>query len=242
MLRELIDAWKGEDLQSKMLDEFDGMLEAAQWMFENACDVLMNPEKIEEIQDEMSRRDREVKHLEATIRRQLIEHLAIRPGTDATAALIMMSVVKDAERIGDYARNIFKLRTLYTRKLKHGRYAKPVAEVRDAICDIFAKVRQAFREGNVELAQQAVRQEDEVSAKCDDIIERLLADDSIRTDRAVAYALLARFLNRSAAHLDNIATTVLRPAHLIDLPPDEADVDPKPDDPAPETNAQESEG
>ena len=181
MLRELIEAWKGEDLQSMMLDEFDNMLQAVHWMFENACDLLMNPEKVEEIQDEMFRRDGEVKQLEATIRRQLIEHLAIHPGRDATPALIMMSVVKDAERIGDYARNIFTLRKLYTRKFKHGRYAKPVSEIRAAISDIFVKVRQAFLQGDVEQAQQAVLAEDEVSAKCDDIIKRLFSDTSIRT-------------------------------------------------------------
>jgi len=242
MLRELIEAWKGEDLQSMMLDEFDKMLEAAQWMFENACELLVNPEKVEEVQDEMSRRDREIKQREATIRRQLIEHLAIRPGRDATGALIMMSVVKDAERIGDYARNIFKLRTLYTRKFKHGRYTKPIEEIRDAIRDIFVKVRQAFLQGNVELAEEVVSVEDEISAKCDDIIGRLLSDEAIRTDRAVAYTLLARFLNRSAAHLDNIATTVLRPAHLIDLPSDDAAAEDPPKDPAPEGDAQESTG
>ena len=87
-----------------------------------------------------------------------------------------------------------------------------------------------------------VEMEDEISAKCDDIIGRLLLDEAIRTDRAVAYTLLARFLNRSAAHLDNIATTVLRPAHLIDLPSDDAGAEDAPKDPAPEGDAQESTG
>ncbi|MFH0964118.1 MAG: PhoU domain-containing protein [Planctomycetota bacterium] len=101
MLRELIEAWKGQDLQSRMLDEFDEMLAAAQWIFEQASAALLGEEGAEGVRDEIALRDRKIKELEARIRKQIIEHLTIRPGKDVTGCLIMMSVVKDAERIGD---------------------------------------------------------------------------------------------------------------------------------------------
>ncbi|MFH0964119.1 MAG: PhoU domain-containing protein [Planctomycetota bacterium] len=99
----------------------------------------------------------------------------------------------------------------------------PVREVRQAISESFSKVRQAFRTGDIELAKTVVATEAGTGAKCDAVIERLFQDKDIKTDRAVAYTLLARFLNRTGAHLANIATTVLRPAHLIDLPVSETE-------------------
>ena len=222
MLRELIEAWKGESLQSRMLSEFDEMLASAEQMYERACDILMNVEAIDDVLEEIIKRDRRIKELEATIRRQLIEHLTIRPGKDISGSLVMMSVVKDAERIGDFCRKIFKMRSRHERKFEHGAYSGLLTEIREGLRDLFEQVRQAFREGNPELAQQVLASEEQISAKCDEVIERLFKDDIV-CERAVTYTLLARFYNRTGAHLSNIATAVLMPAHKIDLPLAETD-------------------
>ena len=220
MLRELIQAWRGESLQSRMLDEFDEMLASVEWMYEHACDVLLSSEAAaDDVLQELVNRDRRVKELEATIRRQLVEHLTIRPGHDVTGSLVMMSVVKDAERIGDFSRKIFKMRTWYERKFEHGDHSAPLAEIREAIRGLFDKVRLAFREGDSRPAEETVAAEDQISAKCDKVIDQLLKDN-LPCERAVTYTLLTRYYNRVAAHLANIASTVLVPPHMIDLPPD----------------------
>ena len=57
----------------------------------------------------------------------------------------------------------------------------------------------------------------QVGKECDLLIRQLLRErDSIPTDEAVAYSLLARHLKRIGAHLANIATAVVAPVHRID--------------------------
>jgi len=217
MLRELIEAWKGESLQKRMLDEFDEMLECGEKMYELAGETLLSPATIDEALGEVRRLDARIKELEETIRRQLIEHLTIRPGKDVTGSLVMMSVVKDAERIGDLVRKIFKMRSRHERKFEADDYSAPFKEVREGIHDLFEKVRQAFREGDADVARQVIVADDELGAKSNGIIRRLYTDD-VQCERAVTYTLLARLYHRASAHLANIATSVLAPAHKLDLP------------------------
>ena len=222
VLRELIEAWKGESLQKRMLDEFDEMLSCGEKMYELAAEALLSPATIDEDLAEVRRLDARIKELEEMIRRQLIEHLTIRPGKDVTGSLIMMSVVKDAERIGDLARKIFKMRSRHERKFEEDDYAAPLKEVREGIHDLFEKVRQAFREGDVEAARDVVVADDEIGRQSNGIIRRLYTD-SIECERAVTYTMLARLYHRASAHLANIATSVLAPAHKLDLPADGAE-------------------
>ena len=220
MLRELIEAWKGESLQSRMLDEFDEMLACGDRMYDLACDALLSPSTIETALDEVRRLDARIKELEETIRRQLIEHLTIRPGKDVTGSLVMMSVVKDAERIGDLTRKIFKMRSRHEHKFEEDAYSAPLREVREGIRHPFEKVRQAFRDGDVEVARQVVVADDALGEKSNGIIRRLYADH-VECERAVTYTLLARLYHRASAHLANIATSVLAPVHKLDLPANE---------------------
>lgn len=224
MLRQLIEAWRGESLQKRMLDEFDEMLACGEKMYELASEALLRPETIDEALSEVRQLDGRVKELEETIRRQLIEHLTIRPGRDVTGSLIMMSVVKDAERIGDLARKIFKMRSRHERKFEEDEYSATLREVREGIRELFDKVRQTFREGNVEVARQVVVADEELGDKSNGIIRRLY-NDNVECERAVTYTLLARLYHRVSAHLANIATSVLAPAHKLDLPAEESAVE-----------------
>jgi len=200
-----------------MLQEFDEMLECAEWMYDRACEILLEPEKVPEVLEEIARRDLRIKELEATIRRQLVEHLTIRPGRDVSGSLVMMSVVKDAERIGDFSRKIFKMRSRHEPALTQGEYSVLLTEIQGAVGGLLKKVRRAFQEGDAELAEEVVAEECQTSRRCDVVIEKLF-DDDIPCGRAVTYTLLARYYNRTAAHLSNIASTVLVPPHMIDLP------------------------
>jgi phosphate transport system protein len=58
----------------------------------------------EEVKDSIYTRDQSVNELERSIRRKILRHLTIHPGDDVAACLALMSVAKDAERIGDYCK------------------------------------------------------------------------------------------------------------------------------------------
>jgi phosphate uptake regulator len=217
MLRELLAAWRGRDALAQMFGDFDQMLEETHWMFQQAVEVFFSRVDWQAVQDPLYQRDKHVNHLEQSIRAQIVKHLTIRPESNLAACLMLMSVVKDAERIGDYCKNIFEVGKFYTREFTSRRYLEPLERIRAQVEQLFRTTKEAFGQSDMEKARQTIAAFGTAGKECDLLIRQLLRErDSIPTDEAVAYSLLARHLKRIGAHLANIATAVVAPIHRID--------------------------
>lgn len=219
MFKELIEAFKKHDVLNEMVQQLGEMLDAGQWMFDTACDVVQKKLASEEIRDELYRRDRMVNRLEYRIRERLVVHLATtsRP-QDVGMSLVLMSVVKDAERIGDYCKNIYELSTLFRRDYSKQEFTVPLDEIRQTIHDLFPRIRRAFVQGDKKSAEAAIEEALKARQKCEFIIKQLMTPGSQgAADEAVAYALRARFFKRVISHLANIATSVNNPVPALDF-------------------------
>lgn len=217
MLRELLKAWHSRDLLGRMLDDFQEMLRKTEWLFETVSDVLLRKRKPEEVADEIYSTDKEINKAERSIRRELVQHLVVRPDADVPASLILMSVVKDAERIGDFCKNIFEVANMYTMNFDHGRHITPLQETRSRISELFVRTRKAFVNSDDDEARQVIIEAEVLSRWCDDKIKDLFNDD-LPTQKAVAYTLLSRYFKRIAAHLENIASAVTGSIEDLDYP------------------------
>jgi len=217
MLRELLAAWRGRDALSQMFDEFDRMLAETEWMFQQAVEVFFSRVDWQAVQDPLYERDKQVNHLEQSIRAQIVKHLTVRPEANLGACLVLMSVVKDAERIGDYCKNIFEVGKFYEREFTKRRYLEALEGIRGRTQDLFTHARKAFGESDVDVAREVLAAFGQLGKECDLLIRELLRErDTIPTDEAVAYSLLARHMKRIGAHLANIATAVVAPIHRLD--------------------------
>jgi len=217
MFRELLAAWRGRDALSQMFDEFDQMLIETHWMFQQAVEVFFSRVDWQAIQDPLYVRDQKVNHLEQSIRAQIVKHLTIRPDANLAACLVLMSVVKDAERIGDYCKNIFEVGKFYTHEFTSRRYLEPLERIQAQTEQLFQTTKEAFGQSDMEKAREVIGSFGRLGKECDLLIRELLRErDTIPTDEAVAYSLLARHLKRIAAHLSNISTAVVAPVHRID--------------------------
>jgi phosphate uptake regulator len=215
MLRELLEAWRSKDVLSQMYEEFSGMLEDTGWMFRSVCDVLLEGRPAAELGEELYARDVRVNKAERTIRKQIVEHLVMCPGTHVAACLVLMSVVKDAERIGDYCKNLFEIEALGRGSLTGDGYVTAFGELVNDIAGTFEKTCTAFSEGDSDLGHEIIEHELEIGGRCDDLVKRL-ANDRLDCRRAICFTLTARFLKRVSAHLGNIASSVVMPIHKID--------------------------
>ncbi|HUU93021.1 MAG TPA: PhoU domain-containing protein [Phycisphaerae bacterium] len=223
MLRELWEAWRGQDALTRMFDEFDQMLDETYWMFQRAVEVFFSRVDWQAVEDPLYQRDKKVNKLERSIRAQIVKHLSVRQDANVAACLVLMSVVKDAERIGDYCKNVFEVGKFYTREFTGRKYLDPLERIRMKVEEIFNLTKDAFSRSDVDLARQVQKAFGECSKRCDDLIRLLLQErDSIPTDEAVAYSLLTRHLKRIGAHLSNISSAVIAPVHKLDYM-DEAD-------------------
>ncbi len=216
MLGELLGALREKGLVARMLKQFGHMLEDGEWMFDVATAVLMGEKDPPEVRDAIYQRDKQVNQEQSQIRKEIVEHLSIRPQVNVAGCLVLMSVVKDAERIGDYCKNIFQVADVYTRGFEHGTYIDPLKHILAEIKGVFGKTREAFAAADVHLAEQVIATCRSLTKRCDILISQLIRD-TLPTEQAVAYALLSRYFKRVTSHLTNIASAVVSPVHLIDF-------------------------
>jgi phosphate transport system protein len=221
MFKEIFQALTAGDQIDRAFSQLVEMLDHAKWMFVRANDVLQNIVPAEEVKDSIYTRDQAVNELERSIRRKILRHLTINPGDDVAACLALMSVAKDAERIGDYCKNVFEVGRFYTKGFHHERYHDVLEEIREQTGNLFDRTAKAFRDSNEKLALKIVDEVDGIRDRCDEVIESLLSgEEQLRMHEAVAYSLLARHYKRVAAHLGNIATAALGRLDDLDFGPD----------------------
>ena len=215
MLKELIQILRAKSPLSGMFDEFTQMLDKTEWMFDASVQVLIAGKPLEEVEEELYAMDKAVNEHQRSIRRRIIKHLTIQPRTDVPACLVLMSVVKDAERIGDFCKNIYELATMFDVELDRGRYKTPLRELAEQVENLFGKTRKAFARSDEEMAKSIMTRGARISKQCDMLLRQLIVDN-LPTKKAVGYALMARYLKRISSHLTNIATSVVTSVDNLD--------------------------
>ena len=215
MFKNILKLWKEEDFLKTILNDFSNMLDEAKLIFEKADMVLWSQKPAEMFHAEVYARDRKINEEEQRIRRKLVEHLSINPRKDFAACLVFMSVIKDAERIGDYGKNIFELNYMIKSDLKDD-FAKALKDISVEVNKNLSLVKEAFIEADNEKAVSIMKAHGRVSSECESLI-RSMASKDISVDKAVAYTLLARYYKRISAHSANIASSVVNPLEKIDF-------------------------
>jgi phosphate uptake regulator len=217
MFKEIWSALRGTDKLTSLIAKLGEMLEIGKWMFERASEALMKETDWTGISDSLYERDRKINELERDVREGILTHLAVGRHQDIAASLVLMSVVKDAERIGDYCKNIFEVGKFYRREYTHPEYAQPLSEIRQTLEELFDNAKGAFTECDPIRARSVLDVAGGLTKKCDLLIQQLLSvHEQLAADEAVAYVLLSRFYKRVSAHLANIATSVVSPVPMLD--------------------------
>ena len=215
MFRELLAAWRKTDPLKEMYESLISMLEAGEWMFVEAWKDAVTGKVRPEVKEEIYRRDIEVNRAERAIRKRIVEHLAIQPGVDIPACLILMSVVKDAERIGDYCKNIFDAAKSEAEPLSKCEFFASFQDIQKEITGMFATTREALTKSDATLGNEVIVEERNIGARCEALIDRLSTND-LTARVAVPWALVARYLKRVSAHLGNLASSLVMPLHKLD--------------------------
>ncbi|MBL7157412.1 MAG: hypothetical protein ISS92_04530 [Candidatus Omnitrophica bacterium] len=216
MFKNLISFWKGKDFLTEVLEDFKKMLKDTRYMFESVCKGLIEGKVTSNLKDKTYEIDKKVNLLEKEIRKRIVEHLSIQPAVDVPVSLVLMSVVKDAERIGDYCKNMLEIIDLLDGPLKRKLFDELFDDIDKRILDVFDKTQTAFIESDEKLAKEILYLEREIVKSCDKIVKKL-AKGNLPTNQAVCLTLLARYFKRIAAHLANIGSSVILPVSDLDF-------------------------
>lgn len=212
MFKTLSSLFRKENLIDQALDECHEMLELDWEMFQAATEALRRSESAPpniDIRDA----DKRVNKAERSVRRKVITHLSVT-GDDISAGLVVVSVVIDIERIGDYTKNIYELARTHSAKLEAGSLEVRVDSVEKRISELFQRTAKAFKDGDEDTAREIMAEyKEELAANCDGIINEIVSGktEDLSPGKAAAVVLYVRYLKRIASHLRTIVTSVVNP-------------------------------
>lgn len=214
VFQELLSFWHNESSLKHVFTNFDDMLKTSKNMFMLATEALFSGEEnLNQLKRRLIKMDSRLNTLQQVIRRDIITHIAVQGTADIVPCLVMMSVIKDAERTGDYAKNIIEVAE-HCATIRTDPLYGELRAMREQIFVWFDKTKQAIGKTDSDLARSVRGEAYDLEKKCDHLIWSLAEDNGNRN--AVAAALMLRFFKRIAAHLGNILTTVVMPFDKID--------------------------
>jgi phosphate uptake regulator len=206
--------FQGNSGIEKIRNDFIQMLQTAQKEFELACQVTLHGEDPALVKEKLLNYDKSVNKAERSIRKELVVHCAVR-GTIETECLAMMSISKDAERLGDYSKNIFDLGELAP-CLPEGKEREELLVLEKLVLKNFTECSETIHSQNSEMAEKLIIDCKWAEHQCDSITKELLNLPE-PTRRTASDVLMFRFMKRMMSHLRNISSSVVQPLHKLDF-------------------------
>lgn len=215
MFKNLLSFWKGKDFLNHVLSEFGDMLDDAEDMFKSVCGKLIDNHDEPGLKDRIYEIDKKINLLQRDIRKRIVEHLSFQPSVDVSACLLLMSVVKDAERLGDYCKNLFEVTQLLKAPIDKAKFRELFDQLDEKISALFGETKEAFIKSDEDQARSSWEKERKILKDCDAILKQL-AEGNFSANESVCFTLTARYFKRLAAHLTNISSSVVMPISDLD--------------------------
>jgi phosphate uptake regulator len=216
MFGEIWKFWRRETLIDKAEEEVERMLVIAKDMFKIAMSVLLEKEQS---RADLYKMDQGLNAIQMDVRRKILEHLSINPAMDITASLILITIVVDIERLGDYSKNVLDLSQEIDSKLE-GKYFDEARKFRGDLEPLFAETAAVISEMDTDSAKETMQKCTDIAKRCDGLLVKLL-DEKLDAKKAILATLLFRYLKRIASHLKNVASSVVNPFARIGYKPNE---------------------
>ena len=191
------------------------MLDDGRHIFDAAANCVLGAGDPEVIREDLYTTDKRINLTEQLIRREIVVHGSIYGATTFPALLVMMSLVKDAERIGDYAKNLFELAEVRP-PLGGDEERQAVIGLKDQVSKLLVRAHGLFDAQDEDAAREFLIENDAVQKHCDDEVARLLCAEG---ENASARVLVHRYFKRVTGHAGNVVSSIVMPVDKIDYFP-----------------------
>jgi len=220
MIKEILSVFKSNTLMDRAFQRSYDMLDLTHKMFLQAKQVLRETEHTH-LDVDVHNEDSEVNKFQREVRKDVFNHLVLTEGEQLSSGLILVSIVIDIERIGDYTKNIVDLAQNHPRRLHGGNFEDDLVRIEQAVLENFRRTIDVFKNSDEEAAIQLLKEFKWISKLSDDCLYSLVkeSDPSIASGSAVALSLYFRSLKRINSHLRNVTTSVVNPFHRIGYKP-----------------------
>ncbi len=192
------------------LGDVSAMLDTGRDMFAAASAHLLENEILEV---DLGAQHVTIEARERSARRAVLEHLNLDPKRELVLCIKLITVVYEAERIGEVGMMMGRAAWLAHRP-RLGLMADRLREIRTVTHGFFDVARDAFLEGDQTKARVLLAQQQPVKSTLEGYIHDLAAME-ITSNEAVVYTMATHALERTGAHLANIASVVTSPFDQI---------------------------
>ncbi len=189
------------------------MLQDGHDVFITATNALFGGGKSKATKKEVRATDREINEAQREVRRALMVSASVN-ATELPLVLQYASIVKDAERVGDYAKNVYDL-VRYGADFSESEDSDELDGYRVAVAQLILDAADVFEATDADTAQQLIGKADEFLAEYEKHIKAAYNSDGTAAD-AVARALYYRYLKRITAHVMNLLTSLVQPLDRLD--------------------------
>lgn len=231
MLKELLSLFRSNDAIAQMGKDFEEMLAESYDLTVRAGRIFFGELDGDDERVEISKRDVAINKLERSIRRQVIAHLTLASSArDVPYCLLLMSIVKDVERIGDYAKNVSEVRHYGGGAIPADEHGDELRDLRSVVETTFTRARDVFRTSDAAGATQLMTELRSVNRRCDRLIAAV-AGSGHGAATTMSLVLGARYYKRIGSHVLNVLSGVVMPLHKLDYyDEDQLELDPVSDD------------
>ena len=216
MWKDLKRLWQSDNLLEQAWEQSYDMLDIDREMFLETIRILRETDK-NQISQEIRKKDKIVNKYERQVRRKVLTHLTVQGPIEIPAGLVLVTIIIDIERIGDYTKNIAEIASNLKGKLIGGIFEENLKKVEEAVKDNFKRTRICVESCVSEDALKLLDDYKWVNGVCDECLNKLVKGEDKKLSRAniASLALYFRYLKRINSHLRNMTSSVVNPFDRI---------------------------
>lgn len=216
MLKEILDAWKGDDVMESVLKRLGRMVSDATYVCENAWEVCIGQAVSEKMKSPLKERDKEVNRGEREVRSMVARHLSLNPGKDVAGCLAVMVMAKDIERIGDHGCSIYRIGARTEGAIPTYRFFGQMEAAYKQVTEPLNDLEHAILESDDKLARSILTRYQAAKQSMKGL-EASLYTANLAGTEAIATTLLTRAIWRLNSHIGNVTSGIVFPLENIDF-------------------------
>ena len=215
MWLELLSIFRKGDAMETLAGEFREMLQLLKEMSQIVNGHIFDQDLSLDDRSKVYKLDVRVNKLERSIRKRVVSHVTLSRD-HVPYCLLLMTLVKDAERIGDYWKNISEVSTLGAGKVPEGELKAELREIIDLAMTLMNDLVPILDSSDRERAEELLQIARLTGKRCDQLLVELAKSD-FQAAETTAMVLLTRFHKRIIGHSFNILSSVVMPLHKVDF-------------------------
>tara|TARA_B100000287_G_C20598356_1_gene767037 strand:- start:710 stop:1384 length:675 start_codon:yes stop_codon:yes gene_type:complete len=218
VFKNLVNIWKSEDSLSQAWSSSNEMLVFSHDMFNDSINALRSGEKNKVIKS-IKQRDETINQYHREIRKKVVTYYSVSKDIlNIDSGLVLLNMVVDIERVGDYSKNILDLAKHHPKKLVSEKISDELRIIEKAVIERFKNTVIAIETMDEDIARKLIKSYRSDLGKISDnlVASSISGNFQIGEEhKASSMVLYARYLKRIGAHLKNITSVVVNPFESI---------------------------